>query len=74
MVINRMWAALSSRWRLKALSSARPEVSRSISHRPMGSASTQKNQITKPPRTAPQLLPDPPTMTITQIVKVNRSG
>ncbi len=46
----------------------------SISHSPIGSACTQKNQIRKPPKMAPMLLPEPPTITMTQIKKVKRSG
>jgi uncharacterized membrane protein len=45
-----------------------------ISQAPAGSAITQVYQIRKPPRMAPQLLPEPPTITITQIRKVKRSG
>ena len=37
---------------------------------PSGSAITQTYQMRKPPSTAPQLLPEPPTITITQIRKV----
>ena len=41
-----------------------------MSQVPAGSAITQTYQIRKPPRMAPQLLPEPPTITITQIRKV----
>ena len=47
-----------------------PAVSVAISVLPAGSATTQTYQIRKPPSTAPQLLPEPPTITITQIRKV----
>ena len=45
-----------------------------ITHRPIGSTWTHRNQIRNPPSTAPRLLPEPPTITITQIRKVKRSG
>ena len=47
-----------------------PAVSVDMSQVPAGSAITQTYQIRKPPSTAPQLLPEPPTITITQIRKV----
>ena len=46
----------------------------SISHKPAGSASTHTNHTKNPPSTAPRLLPEPPTMTMTQMRKVKRSG
>ena len=45
-----------------------------ISQSPIGSTITHSHQISMPPSTAPKLLPEPPTMTITQIRKVKRSG
>ena len=47
-----------------------PAVSVDMIQPPNGSAITQTYQMRKPPRTAPQLLPEPPTMTITQMRKV----
>jgi branched-chain amino acid transport system permease protein len=40
----------------------------------IGATSIQANQITIPPNIAPRLLPLPPTITIIQIINVNRSG
>ena len=74
MVASRVCAAFSIRCNLNALSTAIPDVRNSISASPIGSASIQKNQIAKPPRIDPRLLPDPPTITITQIRNVNLSG
>ena len=74
MVIRRVCAAFSIRCNRSQWAGSMPEVSKVISQRPIGSASIQKNQTTKPPRTAPQLFPEPPTITITQIRKVKRSG
>ena len=74
MVMSLMCAADSSKCALRPLSSAIPDVNTLINQCPNGSASTQKNQTTNPPSTAPQLLPEPPTITITQIKKVKRSG
>ena len=59
---------------MSELSAASEAVTSSIRRSPIGSACTQKNQITKPPSRAPQLLPEPPTITITQIRKVKRIG
>ena len=39
-----------------------------------GSASIQMNQIKNPPKIDPKLLPDPPTITINQIINVNLNG
>ena len=74
MTTGRMWAALSRRWARSALSSDRAEVAISIRRRPTGSAWIHTYQIRKPPSTAPQLLPEPPTITITQIRNVKRIG
>ena len=41
---------------------------------PRLSTISQSQPIKRPPSTAPQLLPDPPTITITQIRKVKRRG
>ena len=49
------------------LGSRTPVVSADMISVPAGSAITQRYQIRKPPSTAPQLLPEPPTITITQI-------
>ena len=57
-----------------ALSGASTDVAVSMSHKPAGSASIHTNQTRNPPSTEPQLFPEPPTMTITQIRKVNRNG
>ena len=45
-----------------------------MSCRPTGSAWIHTYQTRKPPSTAPQLLPEPPTITITQMRKVKRIG
>jgi hypothetical protein len=51
-----------------------PAVISCIRPRPSGSTMIQSHQIRNPPSTAPQLLPEPPTITITQMRKVKRSG
>ena len=45
-----------------------------INQMPIGSDSTQKNQIKNPPKIEPKLLPEPPTITITQMTKVYLNG
>ncbi len=70
----RMCGALSIRRPAMAEPSGNSPAIPPIIHRPAGSASTHRNQIRKPPSTPPQVLPDPPTITITQIRKVNRRG
>ena len=39
-----------------------------------GSASIQINQTKNPPNIDPKLFPDPPTITISQIINVNLNG
>mmetsp|Transcript_23572 Transcript_23572/g.41691 ORF Transcript_23572/g.41691 Transcript_23572/m.41691 type:complete len:341 (+) Transcript_23572:2492-3514(+) len=73
-VKSRICAADSSRWSRSQDPSAMPAVISCIRLRPIGSTITQSHQIRNPPRTAPRLLPDPPTITITQTRKVKRSG
>ena len=73
-VMSRICAALSSRCIRNGLPASSGKVMTSISHKPSGSLSTQKNQITKPPNTEPKLFPEPPTITMIQIKNVKRSG
>ena len=51
-----------------------PAVNVSIKKVVRGATSIHANQITNPPNIAPRLFPLPPTITIIQIINVNRRG
>ena len=69
MAMKRIWAELSSRCCFTAPAGS-GAVRKPISCGPQTSTLIHRNQIRMAPSAAPQLLPDPPTITITQIRKV----
>ena len=73
MVSSRICSAEPRRCAFNALS-GKGAVIRCMMFGPMFSTTSQSQPISKPPRTVPQLLPDPPTITMTHTRNVKRRG
>ena len=68
------YGTLSNKCKRIAFCGSSPDVIKLIKKVVIGATSIQANQITNPPNIAPRLFPLPPTITIIQIINVNRSG